>query len=106
MAKAWGAQPRTGVLVSIAAENQRSICSTKAERIRQRGIDVALARLVGNQVDRSIDGGIIEIDGGRGNPIADRQDREDRFDRPGCAKEMADARLGRRHGHAPGGIAD
>ena len=77
----------------VAAENQRGIGAAKAEGIRQRDIDVALARLVRHQVDRRFDRRIVEIDGRRGDAVANGQDREDRLDRAGGAEQMADADL-------------
>ena len=43
--------------------------------------------------------------GGR-NPVADRQNREDRLHRAGGAEQMSDAGFGRGHRHPSGGIAD
>ena len=76
----------------IAAEDQRRIGAAEAERIRQRDVDVALARLVRHQIDRRLDRRIVEIDGRRRDAVADRQDREDRLDRAGRAEQMADRR--------------
>src|SRR3989304_3348871 len=93
-------------LAREAAEDQRGVGAAEAERVRQRDIDIALARLVRHQVDRGFDRRVVEVDGGRGDPVADRQDREDRLDRAGGAEQMADAGFGRRHGNLAGGIAD
>src|SRR4029077_15379228 len=94
MAKAWDARRRSP-LGSVTAEYQRSICSAQTERIRQRGVDIACACLVWDQVDRRVDRRIVEIDRGWHNPIANGKDGENRFDSTGRAKQVPDAGFGR-----------
>src|SRR5690606_20081665 len=46
-----------------------------------------------------------EIDGGRGDVVADGEQREDRFHRTGGAKEVSDGGFGGAHHHVGGRIA-
>src|SRR4029078_11107 len=84
-------------LVRVPAENQGCVCPAEAKGMRQRCIALPLAHLVGDQIDRSIDRWIVEIDRGRDNPIADCENREYCFDRTRSTEQMADTRFGRGH---------
>src|SRR5262249_40126101 len=68
--------------------------------------DLALFRVMRYEVDRGRDRRIVEIDGGRGNAIADGQDGENGLYRTGRAEQMAGGGLGRRHRDLARRIAD
>ena len=57
-----------------------------------------------------IDGGrhrwIVEIEGGRGQIVAQRQHREDGLDRARCPEQVPGRRFGGGHGHLAGGVAE
>ena len=47
-----------------------------------------------HEIDRGLHRWVLEIDGRRGDVIANRQNAEDRLDRPGGAQQMPCRRLG------------
>ncbi len=80
--------PGLSGLFAVTTHDQGGICAAKTEGIRQGDINLALARLVRHQVDGSLDRRVVEINGGRSHLIPDRQDRENRLDRPCCSQQM------------------
>ena len=89
-----------------AAQDQRGIGAAEAERIGQHRIDRALLRLVRHEIDRGLDRGVVEIERRRRDVVANGEHGEDRLDGAGGAQQMADGRLGRRHGELACGIAE
>src|SRR3954466_4014337 len=83
----------SNALIGRTLYHKRGVGASKTERVRQRHIDLAPARLLRDEVDRRLDRRIVEIDGRRRDVVADRQDAENRLDRPGRAKQMAGRRL-------------
>ena len=61
---------------------------------------------MGNEIDGGLDRWIVEIERWRHDVVADREDREDRFDGTGCAEQMTDRRFRRRHRDLAGRVAD
>src|SRR4030081_4005245 len=88
---------RTAGALIHGAEHQRGVGPPETEGIRQHGVDLPLLRLVGHEVAWGVERRIVEIDGGRRDVVANRQNREDRLDGAGRAQQMADRGLGRRH---------
>src|SRR5882762_5047637 len=84
-------------LIGRTLYHKGGVGASKTERVRQRHIDLALARLLRDEVDRRLDRRLVEIDGRRRDVVADRQNAENRLYRPGRAEQMAVRGLRRRH---------
>src|SRR5437868_6303805 len=82
------------ILRHRAPKDERRVGAAETERVRQHEVDIAPARLMRHEIDRRFDRWLVEIDGGRRNLIAQRENREDRLDRAGRAQQMTDRRLG------------
>src|SRR5262245_36202746 len=59
--------------VDHALHDHGGVGAAKPERIRERNIDLALARCLRHEIDRRLDRRVIEIDGRRSNIITNRK---------------------------------
>ena len=78
---------RNGVR-SKAGKDQGAVGAAESERVRQGGTDLHPARGVGHVVQVALRIGIIEIDRGRGNLVADRKRAGDRLDSAGGTEQV------------------
>src|SRR6266446_2301683 len=79
---------RRYALIYNPAKDQRRIRSTEAERVGQSHVDAAPFGVMRHEIDCGFDGGIVEIDGRRGDAVAHGEDREDCLDGACGAQEM------------------
>src|SRR5262245_20829727 len=80
-----------------AAEEERRVGSPEAEGVRQRELDPAAPRHVGNVVEVALGIGRLVVHRGRNLLISKREDGDSRFEPPGSAEEMAGHGLRRAH---------
>src|SRR6267142_610754 len=90
----------------VLAEGQRRVGAAEAEGVRQRRLDVLLARLVRDVVEVAVRVGRLVVDRGRQHAVIEREHRGDRLDAAGGAEEVARHRLGRRHGQLARVVAE
>src|ERR1700709_2465645 len=69
--------------------DNRCVGAPETERIRQRHPDLALAGLLGNEIDGRVYRRIVQIDSGRPDVVANGKDAEDRLHRTRSAEQMA-----------------
>src|SRR5439155_1217238 len=72
----------------VLAEGQRRVGAAEAEGVRQRRLDVLLARLVRDVVEVAVRVGRLVVDRGRQHAVIEREHRGDRLDAAGGAEEV------------------
>ena len=77
-------------LFDPAPEKERAVCPAEAERVRHGVFDFRFAGLVGDQVHAgSVGIGILQVDGGRQDLVAQRQNGNARLQSARAAKDAA-----------------
>src|ERR687888_1660291 len=77
-------------------EDDRRVVPTEAERVRDGDAHVGLARLVRDVVEVALRILDLVVDRRRQLAVANREDREERLDRAGCAQAVTGRTLRRR----------
>src|SRR5215470_12250824 len=67
----------------VGAEGERGVRAAEAEGVRERDLDVLLARLVGNVVQVAVGVGRLVVDGRRQDAVMEREHRRNRLDAAG-----------------------
>src|SRR5487761_217015 len=83
------------LLVAVRAiDHERRVVAAKAERVRDRHLDLNLARRVGDVVEVALRVGLIQVDRGREHATVQGQHAGRGLDRAGRAEQVAVHRLG------------
>ena len=98
-------RPAEQVQAGIPLQHERGVRATEPERVRQRDVDLALLGLVGNEIQRRRNRGIVEIDRRRHDVVANGERGKDRLDGAGRAQQMTDRRFRRGHRRRRLGLA-
>src|SRR5262249_15132602 len=88
------------------AEDERGVGTAEAEGVRERVAHRPLLCFVGYEIDIAAGRGVVEVQGRRHDPVAQRQDREDRLDAAGSAQQVPDRGFGRGHRELVGMVAE
>src|SRR3984893_9942352 len=92
-------------LASELLEEQGCVVPAEAEGVRQRQLDVQLARPLRDVVEITLRVGVLQVDGRRRDAFLDGLHRDHRLNRSGGAQQMAQHRFGRADRDAVGGLA-
>src|SRR5207237_3519309 len=90
---------RGDALVGNAAEEDAAVVAAEAHRVRERNLDLCLARLVRHVVEVARRVGVLVVDRRRELPVPQREDAHHRLDR--ARGRTAEAHVGLRRVNVP-----
>src|SRR6202011_1664837 len=102
----WKMLRRKRDLFVPTPEQQSAVGPTKTERVRHGVFHFSFAGLVGDVVQIAVRLGTFQVDGGRQNLIAQRQQSNSGFQPTSSAQQMSSHRLGRTYGQVVGVLAE
>src|SRR5207245_2569488 len=98
--------PRRDPLLEVLAKDERRVRAAEAEGVRQRDLDVLLARLVRHVVEVAVRIRRFVVDRRRQDAVVQCEHGRDRLHAAGGAEEVARHRLRGRDGEPPGVLAE